>query len=210
MAVLIYAKVFCVAREQCRQAEHGVSTSLGRASDIALANASSSGRPLFCNEDRPSAPAADFVGDHAPQEGDALHEGYSGLSCGGPAKGTATYAHPPTSNIKSRNIGRIIIVSTSRFIQDCQDCFRRLSVTRSLERERTKTSAFYFIVAIELSNHREQADLCWMVVVAAGRQSTSTYRLVMPVTSSLQREQPYFWIKRRFKAPEGATEKITS
>ena len=72
-----------------------------------------------------------------------------------------------------------------------------------------KTSTFYFIVAIRLSNRREQADLCWVVVVAAGRQSTSTYRLVMPVTSSLQREQPYFWIKRRFKAPEGATEKIT-
>jgi len=122
VAVLIYAKVFCVAREQCRQAEHSVSTSLGRASDIALANASSSGRPLFCNEDRPSAPAADFVGDHAPREGDALHEGYSGLSCGGPAKGAATHAHPPTSNIKrfvikTRNIGRIVIVSTSRFIK---------------------------------------------------------------------------------------------
>jgi hypothetical protein len=43
-----------------------------------------------------------------------------------------------------------------------------------------------------------------MVVVAAGRQSTSTYRLVMPVTSSLQREQPSFLDQEKIQGSRGS------
>ena len=107
MVVPSYAEVFCVTRVQCGQADQEVSTSLGRANNIALVNLFSSGCPLFFNKDRPSTSAANFVEDYVPhtQEGDAFQEDWSGLSFGGPEKGTTTYAHPPTPNIiKSKDI----------------------------------------------------------------------------------------------------------